>query len=265
MAVLSCRYYSKARMGAQVFTAVLPVETPPAGGAAPGYGAGPWPTIYLLHGFSGNQNDWLLRSHVETWAMQAGYAVIMPGGGNTIYLDNEETGEQNGQFIGEELLTVTRSLFPLSHKREDTVIGGLSMGGYGALRNGLYYGDTFGAILAMSSALIAEEAAEMAPGSHTDLAPYGYYHHTFGELSQLLGSDKDPRHVAKTRLAAGNPPRLFLCCGSEDFLLPHNTAFHEYLTGIGYPHTWWAGPGIHDFAFWNQALEESFRWLKEGL
>lgn len=42
-----------------------------------------------------------------------------------------------GDFIGRELVELTRKIFPLSHKREDTFIGGLSMGGYGAIPNGI--------------------------------------------------------------------------------------------------------------------------------
>ena len=41
---------------------------------------------------------------------------------------------------------MTRKLLPLSHRREDTFIAGISMGGYGALINGLRYSDTFSKI-----------------------------------------------------------------------------------------------------------------------
>ena len=46
----------------------------------------------------------------------------------------------------------TRRTFPLSSKREDTFIGGLSMGGFGAIVNGLKHPETFGAVCALSSA-----------------------------------------------------------------------------------------------------------------
>ena len=68
MAVISCNYYSRARVGFQSFTAILPMDPPPEGPGPQQYTAGPWPTLYLLHGFSGNRNDWLLRSDIETCA-----------------------------------------------------------------------------------------------------------------------------------------------------------------------------------------------------
>ena len=140
MAVLTCDFYSKARIGHANVHGNFAGGPPARRHAAPApTREGPWPTLYLLHGYTGNQVDWLYRSDIEKWAMQHGYAVIMPSGGNSFYLDNETTGERYGVFIGEELVEVTRKMFPLSHKREDTVIAGLSMGGYGAIRNGLRY------------------------------------------------------------------------------------------------------------------------------
>lgn len=50
------------------------------------------------------------------------------------------------------MVELTRRLLPLSTRREDTYIAGISMGGYGALYNGLKYKETFGKIAAMSPA-----------------------------------------------------------------------------------------------------------------
>ena len=265
MAVISCNFYSRARVGFQSFTAILPIDPPPEGPGPQQYTEGPWPTLYLLHGFSGNRNDWLLRSDIETWAGQRGWAVIMPDGANRFYLDNPDIGEYYGAYVGEELVEITRRMFPLSRERKDTAIGGLSMGGFGAIRNGLFYADTFGSIFGLSSALITEEVAAMTPESGGNaISSYGYFRHTFGDLPSLPGSDRDPRHLAAKRLAEGKAPRLFLACGTEDFLYTQNADFHTYLDQIGYAHEWWTRPGVHNFEFWNQATPVAMDWLKLG-
>ena len=265
MAVLTCQYYSRARVGFQSFTAVLPLDPPTSGMEPQQYAQGLWPTLYLLHGFSGNRNDWLLRSDIETWAGKHGWAVIMPDGANRFYLDNPDIGEFYGAYVGEELVEVTRRMFPLSRERKDTAIGGLSMGGYGAIRNGLYYADTFGHIIALSSALITAEVAAMTPESGGNfMAPYGYFRHTFGEPAQLPGGDKDPNWLAGERLAKGNAPRMFVACGTEDFLFQTNQDYHQTLTALGYPHEWWARAGVHNFAFWNQAMPVAMDWLRQA-
>lgn len=261
MALINCDYFSMARRGFVSFNAILPLERPPVADQPPSYTPGPYPTLYLLHGFSGNRNDWIVNTQIAELASRRGWAVIMPDGRNNFYLDIEASLERCGEFVGRELVEVTRSMFPLSHKREETAIGGISMGGYGAVRNGLKYADTFGAILSHSAALITDEVANMREGEGNFMAPYAYYRHTFGDPKALPGSDKDPMQLARERMQDGTAPKLFLACGTEDFLYDPNAAFHAHLDRIGYEHTWWVKPGAHDFAFWNASLPVSLDWL----
>lgn len=263
MAILTCDYYSNARKGFVSFNAVIPsdIDVP---GEGVKYRSGAFPTIYLLHGFSGNRNQWLYNSDIVNWANQYGYAVIMPDGLNRFYLDNADTGELYGEFVGRELVEFTRGLFPLSGKREDTVIAGLSMGGFGALRNGLKYSDTFGSVAALSSALITDEISRMQPGTDNGIATYEYFDHTFGSLDKLIGSDNDPKRLASERAADGNAPRLFLACGTEDFLYSANCDYHAHLDSVGLKHKWHTGSGVHDFVYWNSAMKCALEWLKGG-
>jgi S-formylglutathione hydrolase FrmB len=97
----------------------------------------PLKTLYLLHGYSGSHTDWLHFSRIRELADKHGIAVIMPAGENRFYLDNEDTDERMGEYIGKELVDFTREMFPLSKEREETFIGGLSMGGYGAIQSPL--------------------------------------------------------------------------------------------------------------------------------
>ena len=236
MAVIQCEYYSKALCGFTSFAAILPIDLPPTAELPPRYAAGPWPTLYLLHGYSGAHNDWLRNSPVEALAAQYGIAIIMPEGGNRFWVDNAETNIRAGEFLGRELVQVTRTMFNLSHKREDTFIGGLSMGGYGAVRNGLKYHDVFSAILAFSSALITNAYARGEFETKPELGlPSSYYFHVFGPKEDMAGSDMDPVALAKQCLGK-DAPALFLACGSEDFLFGRNTELHDALTEMGYPH-----------------------------
>lgn len=222
MATMNIEYYSIARRGFVSFNMILPVERPPMPDQPPMYVKGPFPTIYLLHGFSGSRNDWMTNTRIAELAARRGYAVVMPDARNHFYLDIEESLEYCGEFIGRELVEITRSMFPLSLKREDTIIGGISMGGFGSVRNGLKYADTFGTILSYSAALITNEVAAMKEGEGNHMAPYVYYRHTFGDPKALLGSDKDPMYLAQERVRDKTAPKLFLCCGSEDFLFERN-------------------------------------------
>lgn len=243
-------------------TAIVPIDVPTLPGMPAADTVKPLKTVYLLHGFSDNQTAWLRGSAISTLAMQHNVAAIMPYGGNSFYLDDENLCEYYEKFISDELVEFTRKLFPLSHDREDTTIAGLSMGGFGAMLNGLKHNDVFGNIFAFSSALITDEVANMKDGVGNAMMPYQYYRHVFGEPAKVLGSGKDPKAAAKKLVESkGVLPKIYMACGTEDFLLEKNRDFDKFLTGLGIPHEYLESPGVHNWKFWDETIEKAMRWL----
>jgi S-formylglutathione hydrolase FrmB len=218
-------------------------------------------TIYLLHGFTSDCDEWACGSAIDFYAIKYNCAVIMPNGENSFYLDDPKRDAYYAEFIAKELVEFTRAAFPLSKKREDTLIGGLSMGGFGALRNGLKYHDVFGGVIALSSALISDEVARMTPENGNPMASYDYYAHTFGAPATLLGSDNDPKGLA-ARLVKEKAvlPRIYMACGTEDFLIEPNRDMHRHLEDLGVEHTYVEGPGVHDMQFWNAYIDKGLDW-----
>ncbi|WP_246354557.1 alpha/beta hydrolase [Paenibacillus phytohabitans] len=242
------------------FNALLPVDLP-EGLGLPVWSGEPLRALYLLHGFSGSHNDWLNFSRIRELADRYQVAVFMPAGENRFYLDDENRGEYYGEYIGRELVEFTRKLFPLSAARGDTWIGGLSMGGYGAIRNGLSYAEQFGRIIALSSALIPYRIAGIAPDYNDGIASYSYYTSVFGDLDQLLGSDKDPEKlVLEVRAKGLELPKLYMACGTEDMLLDVNRRFHHFLDSEGAGHLYEEGPGEHNWEFWDKQIEAALNW-----
>ena len=117
-------------------------------------------------------------------------------------------------------------MFPLSHKREDTYIGGLSMGGYGAIRNGLKYHDTFGAIVALSSALIVEGLSARTNEPPIFMERRDYAESVFGDLDVVLESDKNPKYLVEQLKKEGAQfPEIYMACGDADGLMGANQDF----------------------------------------
>ncbi|MHA7966501.1 alpha/beta hydrolase [Paenibacillus sp. CAU 1782] len=260
MSLAQIGFYSACLKREVVFNALLPLDRPDIPGLKPKDGR-PLKTLYLLHGYSGSHTDWLHFSRIRELADKHGIAVIMPAGENRFYLDNEDTEERMGEYIGKELVDFTREMFPLSKEREDTFIGGLSMGGYGAIRNGLKYGERFGAILGLSSALVPYEIAGIKPDFHNGIAGYGYFRSVFGDLDQVMGSDRDPEELVRGLRASGSEiPRIYMACGTEDFLLEYNRRFHQFLTNEGVSHTYIETPGAHTWDFWNEHIPGAINW-----
>ena len=263
MAVMDVNFYSNCLMRNVTYRAIVPLVS----GVFPGEKGKDreeFKTLYLLHGIMGNYTDWTYLSRAVQLAEKFKIAIIMPSGDNSFYVDNEKNLSFYGEYIGRELVEETRRLLPLSCKREDTFIGGLSMGGYGALRNGVKYSDTFGAIAGLSSAFPVDLAA--APDD--PVVPFrrkSYFESVFGDLSKLPGSDNDPEALIDNILKEEKKvPRLFMACGTEDSLLQNSRDFRDFLTDRNIEHTYYESSGGHDWIFWDEYLEKVLRWLRRG-
>lgn len=219
-----------------------------------------FPALYLLHGFGGNRMDWLTYSNIRLLAEANNLAVVMPSGENGFYTDVDEMETANGAFIM-ELIEYTRKIFSLSAEKKQTFIGGLSMGGFGALRIGMTYHSVFGKIFALSGAYILDDIAGKKKGYSDDIAGYGYYHRVFGSLDALDNSPNNPLVCAKKAVKANDVPKLFMACGTEDFVIEKNRNMKEALYGLGMELQYFEGSGGHDWSFWNTWLPKAVDWL----
>jgi len=136
------------------------------------------------------------------------------------------------------------------------MLGGLSMGGYGAITNGLKYHNIFGHVIGLSSALIMDLAAgkETMKGPNAMGTDETYFKMIFGsDISRIPEHEFNPRHAAETVKDELEPDfDLFFCCGINDMLVAANRAFHFYLKKLGISHTYKEGPGTHNFKFWDE-------------
>lgn len=222
-------------------------------------------TLYLLNGLMGNDADWVTATRIERWAKDKDLAVIMPAGENRFYVDQDIPGQKYGTFVGKELVEHTRALFPISDKREDTFIAGLSMGGYGATINGLRFSDTFSHVAALSAAYImdrVEHSVYNAPWITEDRA---YFEHIFGDISNLRGSEKDYEAlVVKLKEEKKDIPKFYIAIGVDDDLLEVNRSYHKYLQAQGVDVTYVEAPGAHEWDFWDSQIRKVLEWLPLG-
>lgn len=249
MALIQASFFSEALKRNVTIKAIIPVNEKTICKTV-------FPTLYLLHGLTDNCEAWVSNTKIEKLAEEAGIAVIMPSGENSFYIDQQIPNNNFGLYVGQELVEITRKLFPLSNRREETAIGGLSMGGFGAMRNGLKYCDTFGAIIALSSAIHIFEFPVGSPERrmlfHEDAV--------FGELSAASNTDKNPAYILK-QLDLKQIPRIYMACGTEDGLITANRSFKSHLEEAGADLTYEEAPGIHEWKFWDNQIEKAIKWF----
>ena len=130
-----------------------------------------YPVMYLLHGNNGTLNDWAALGRIQRTAdglIAAGEIppaiIVMPDAGSTWYVDRKENMET---AVIRDLIARRREEFSRGvATREGRVVGGLSMGGYGALRFALKYPDKFAA-----AALLSPAIYEPVPPENVRCAP----------------------------------------------------------------------------------------------
>ena len=259
MAILQVTAFSKCLMRNVPLTVVLPVDRMVASPRTE------YPTLYLLHGIFGNTLDFLNGTRIGHWAMERELCVVMPSGENSFYLNDPDQFALWSDFVGKELVELTRRMFPLSHRREDTFLGGVSMGGYGALYNGLQFRDTFSWILALSAPIRLEDLRDRATDNAFILTNRRYAQRCFGDLQTPPERDVNPLHlVERLWKECAQLPQIYLACVDRDVLLPGSKRLAALLERLEIPHIFEILPGAHEWDFWDEALLRALELLPIG-
>ena len=207
--------------------------------------------LFLLHGLGDDETAWARFTALERYVAPLDLAVVMPNVHRSYYT-NMKHGYRYWDFVSDELLHKARSLFPLSSAREHNYVAGLSMGGYGALKLGLSKPEVFSAAASLSGACdlkgLRDRPEELAL--------------VFGDVRGISRSGGDLVELARALARSSKPkPTLFQCCGTEDPMREGNRSFRDAVAGLGFQHHYEEGPGQHDWAYWDRAIQRVLSWL----
>lgn len=257
MAFLELHYHSDALKTAVTVNVILPEKAKTLIGMD-GKTQKEMKTLYLLHGLSDDHSIWMRRTSIERYAAERGIAVVMPNVGRSWYTDTAD-GAKYFTFVTEELPRVCRSYFKgMSDKREDTLIAGLSMGGYGAIKAALRCPETFGGCASLSGAfdIFAERR----------LMIWDEWRGVFGfdleKPSQLAGTQHDVFALVRRNFSAGVPfPKMYLWCGESDSLLSTNRDFRDLLIENNISHIYKESEGNHSWKWWDLHIQDALDYL----
>lgn len=246
--LLNCQFRSAVLRRNTAITVILPTpeeESQPIGKDMK--------VLYLLHGLHGDESSWVRFTNVERYAMEKNIAIVMPGVGNSFYQDMVH-GERFYTYMTQELPKFVQGLFPVSKKREDTFVAGLSMGGYGAFFLALSRPDLYGGAASFSGAVdIAFRATPLqVPGG----GPIPFFvEDCFGDITQMAGSSRDVIALYE-KADKENLPRLYQSCGTRDYLYGMNRLFYAKMTELGAKIDWRETEGMeHEWDFWDQEIK----------
>ena len=221
--------------------------------------SGPYPTLYLLHGLSDDQSMWQRRTSLERYVQTLPLIVVMPDGGRGWYSRAHEGADYEGAIIDDCIGFVERT-FRADARREARCIGGLSMGGYGAIKLALQHPDKFVSANGHSGAYgfghaqwrTEEPEFRRIIGPQATGGPLDLWR-IAESASQSIGQPND----AATASAL---PALRIDCGTSDFLIEQNREFHAHLDALKIAHEYEEFAGAHDWTYWDRHIQGAIRF-----
>ncbi|MEM6803073.1 MAG: alpha/beta hydrolase-fold protein [Bacteroidota bacterium] len=214
------------------------------------------PIYILLHGVYGSAWIWALKGGVHHTAqkmMDAGEIkpaiLAMPSDGlwgdGSAYIEHQK--HRYDRWIVEDVPQAI--LENISQAGEDSkiCIGGLSMGGYGALRLGASFPSAFEAISGHSSITKLEQM-----GLFVEEA-----------LEEYTSFCEEPNVVDLMIRNRSRLPALRFDCGNTDLLIKANRELHTQLEKENIPHHYEEFPGGHEWPYWQEHVAKSLRFFDQ--
>ena len=222
----------------------------------------PLKTMWLLHGRSDNHTSWMRNTSIERYAQKHRLAVIMPNADRNWYTDTV-CGTNYFSFITKELPELCfRTFSQMSPKREDNIVAGLSMGGYGAMKAAFTCPEQYGSCISLSGGLdITADLPKL--GFSFDINEFrGIFGFNLNSPVELKGSKHDLYALtAKAKGEGKQLPKLYMWCGTEDGLFPVNRSFDQHLIELGISHKFESSEGNHSWKWWDLHIQNALEWV----
>lgn len=219
----------------------------------------PQKTCLWLHGFQERANDILIKSNLRELSEKHRIAFLLPDVPDTYYLNQSWNHCYIEQFLINEFLPEAITKYHLPSDKSHTLIGGISMGGFGSLLIGSHFPNLFGRIVSISGAFIIDDILIGNPeviGSPNNI---GHFLYLFGNLPSLeKDTDRNPEAAALITLKNSQLPPIFMSCGKQDLLYKRNLKLRNHLLAHGANLHWTELPGNHEWKCFNEALNEAF-------
>lgn len=227
--------------------------------------------LWLLHGTYGDCTDWIRRTNVELYACEHNLAVVMPSGMNADYVNWKGfgLGYSMYDYLFEELMPMVYNWYPVSDKREDNFIAGLSMGGFGAMVYALNHPEKFAAAGSLSGPIINPRTAAEGmnvPQSH-QVAPHLAHLREARIVNQVTNAGGMEAYLAspgntwdkliEQEQKGTDLPKLYFCCGDQDFLWGKYQTLKAFVQENGWSDIEFEEePGYaHEWRFWDKYIE----------
>ena len=224
-----------------------------------------YPVLYYLHGLGDNEQTlfktggWTLIEDLRQQHKIGEFLIVAPEGRASFYINSADGKDRYNDCFLREFLPFIEKKYRVAPGRANRAIGGISMGGYGALRFAFAHPELFSSVSAQSAALILDSPQQIN-GAARSGSP------VVRALSQVFGNPIDVAHwqannpflLAKKNRLALRKLAIYFNCGREDEygFAVGATALDRQLNGEHIKHEFHLYPGSHDASYFGTHLGE---------
>lgn len=214
-----------------------------------------YPLLILLHGFTGNYTNWWECADLKAYANPLPLIIVTADGENSWYVNHlTAPSEKFEEYITADLLGFVESAFSIDTSRVG--IGGLSMGGYGALMLAMRHPGTFSFVAGLSASLdVPGGIPDLEKNNRTALKP---------SLLAAFGAERSQQwdnydlFLLLRKITPENAPYFYLANGIQDEFGPRlmlYRAFSDSLRSRAIPYEYHETPGRHNCEYWNKQIK----------
>jgi putative tributyrin esterase len=218
-----------------------------------------YPGLYLLHGLGGDYLDWSTRTDLARLAARLRLVIVMPEGDNAWYTNGADSGPRFEDYIATDLVQDVERKYRVIRARYGRAIGGLSMGGYGAIKIALRHSTEFAAAGSFSGAF---RATEIAYDDSLTKPLKDEIYRVYGPAASETRATNDVSTMALTVPVAGAPV-FYLDCGASDPFLASNRDVVSVLQKRGFTYEYHEVPGAHSWEYWNARIAVFLPWVMQ--
>lgn len=222
-----------------------------------------YPIIYILHGHGGNQYQWVNEGKIVQIVDELikngelpSSIIVMPATGNNWYVDRREKIES---MFFQEFMPYIENTYRVIKSRDARVIGGQSMGGYGALRYSMLHPELFSVAILLSPAVY-----DPVPPKNSAAITSGVFGDPF---DPNIWKSLNYPSLFMSYLMKGMPVAMYIASGDDDelFIELHSTQLYESLRNAGLPAELRIVDGGHDWEVWIPTMREGLKYAGKYL
>ena len=234
-----------------------------------------YPVLYLLHGYSGNENDWIQSGEANRTADKLiangdipDMIIVMPDGQNSWYVNQEVGSEKYADFFIKEFIPYIDKNYRTKAEKGYRAISGLSMGGYGSALFAVKNLDVFQSCAGLSSAIRTDDEVVNVFSDYDFNSRFESIYGKNIKPQDRIGEKWQKNSVLHqmeiTPLDSLKKVRWFFDCGDDDILFRGNDALHTLMRKRNIPVEFRMRDGGHTWEYWRTGLVESLKFIGNG-